>query len=329
MNPVLKEYKGFIAAVSVALIGVGGCVAFSWFAYQNREKAMQSFKSKSDEINRYRSAVPPPTKAHSEQLQKQFDEVEKTVQTLRSAVVANDIFSLQPISPQDFQKALNEKAQALFKKARKDDKSGKDSVTLPVTEGESSAESFFYLSFKEFKTKPPSPEQAPVLNRQLLLTELILNLLLDNNPLSIRKVKLMDHEPPPPTPPPSKPSGNKKDVKAEPQAPSLNAQTFEVHFSARPESLREYLNALSTEKQAFFVVRNLKVVNSKEKEPPRKGENPSLPNIGSQGQPNLAPSVDASTKYILGDEFVDVELTVESLTLPPVADTSKKDAQKR
>ena len=329
MNSALKEYKGFIAAVSVALIGVGGCAAFSWFAYQNREKAMQSFKSKSDEINRYRSAVPPPTKAHSEQLQKQFDDVEKTVTALRSAVVANDNFSLQPISPQDFQKALNEKAQALFKKAKKDDKSGKESVTLPVTEGENSADSFFYLSFKEFKTKPPSPEQAPILNRQLLLTELILSLRLDNNPLSIRKVKLLDHESPPPTPPSSKTSGNKKDAKPEPQAPNLNAQTFEVHFSARPENLREYLNALSTEKQAFFVVRNLKVVNSKEKEPPRKGEAPPSPNVGSLGQPNLPPSVDASTKYILGDEYVDVELTVESLTVPPLADTAKKDAQKK
>ncbi len=329
MNPVLKEYKGFIAAVSVALVGVGGCAAFSWFAYQNREKAMQSFKSKSDEINRYRSAVPPPTKAHTEQLQKQFDEVEKTVQALRSAVVANDNFSLQPISPQDFQKALNEKAQALFKKAKKDEKSGKDSVTLPVTEGETSAESFFYLSFKEFKTKPPAPEQAPILNRQLLLTELILNLLLDNSPLSIRKVKLLDHEPLPATPPPAKPSGNKKDVKPVPKALTLNAQTFEVHFSVRPENLREYLNALSSEKQAFFVVRNLKVVNSKEKEPPRKGEAPSNLNGGAPGQSNLPPTVDASTKYILGDEYVDVELTLESLTVPPLTDTAKKDAQKR
>lgn len=329
MNPVLKEYKGVIAAVSVAVIGVGGCAAFSWFAYQSRETAMQSFKAKSDEINRYRSAVPPPTKTHSEQLQKQLDEVEKTVQALRSAVVANDAFSLQPISPQDFQKALNEKAQALFKKARKDEKSGRDSVGLPVTEGENSADSFFYLSFKDFKTKPPSPEQAPVLNRQLLLTELILNLLLDNSPLSIRKVKLMDHEPPPPTPPPTKTSGNKKDVKTEPQTPPLNAQTFEVHFSARPENLREYLNALTTEKQAFFVVRNLKVVNSKEKEPPRKGETASSLSVGSLGQPNLPPTGDVSTRYILGDEYVDVELTVEALTVPPLADTSKKDAQKR
>ena len=330
MNPVLKEYRGVIAAVSVAVLGAGGSGAFCWFAFQAREESTQLLKSKSDEINRFRSATPPPSKQHSEQLLQQFKEVEKTVGTLRKAVVDNDTFSPQPISPQDFQKALNEKAQALFKKA------DKDSVALPVSEGETAADSFFYLSFKEFKTKPPSPEKAPALNRQLLLTELLLNLLLDNHPLSIKKVKLLEPEAPPviaPPPVPNKTAGGKKDAKPEPPPapappPKLNAQGFEVHFSARPENLREFLNALSTQKQAFFVSRNLKVANSKEKEAPKKGE--SSPNQGAFSLTAApAAAADNSAKYVLGDEFVDVELTLESLTVPPLAENAAKDAQKR
>jgi hypothetical protein len=109
----------------------------------------------------------------------------------------------------------------------------------------------------------------------------------------------------------------------------LNAQAFEVHFSARPENLREFLNALCTQKQAFFVPRNLKVVNSKEKEAPKKGESSSSQSAFSLSTAPSAAAADNSAKYVLGDEFVDVELTLESLTVPPLAENPTKDAPKR
>jgi len=334
MNPVVKEYKGVIASASVALIAICGTAAFAWFAYQDRDQAIQLLKSKSDEINRFRSATPPPTKDHSKQLIQQYEAVEKNHQELRKAIADNDKFAPQPISPQDFQKALNERAQSLFKRA------DKDSVALPIAEGETNADSFFYLGFKEFKLKPPSPDKAPALQRQLLLTDLLLNLLLDNHPISIRKVRLFESDPvPPPAPAPNNKNAadKKKDSKVDPQSapmpPVLKAQTFELQFSARPEHLRDFLNAVTSEKKAYFVPRNIKVVNSKEKEPPKKGEtSPATATTNSpfQTTPTTpAASADNSVRYVLGDEYVDVELTLESLSVLPVTEETTKDAPKR
>lgn len=337
MNPVIKEYKGVIASASVALVAVSGAATFSWFAFQERDQAIQSLKAKSEEINRFRSATPPPTKEHSKQLVQQYEAVEKTFQELRKAVADNDKFTPQPISPQDFQKALNDKAQFLFKRAEK------DAVVLPVAEGETSADSFFYLNFKEFKLKPPAPEKAPVLQRQLLLTELLLNLLLDNHPISIRKVRLFEAEPPaPPAPTAAANKGNsdkKKDAKADPAPaqlpPVLKSQSFELQFSARPEHLRDFLNALASEKKAYFVPRNIKVVNSKEKEPPKKGDaapaaTASLSPFQNTSATPAAPApADNSVRYLLGDEYVDVEITLDSVSVQPLPEEPAKEAPKK
>jgi len=330
MNPVVKEYKGLIAAATFAVLGVSASGAFVWFAYQDRVTETQLLKKRSDEINRFRNASPPPTKDHSKQLQLQLEATEKAYKTLREALIENDKFPPNAISPQDFQKSLNEKAQALFKKSEK------ETVTLPISEAEGNTDSFFYLSFKEFKTKPPSPEKAPGLNRQLQITELLLNHLIDNHPLAIRKVRLVEPEPPPLAPPLGKAAAAKKDAKpVEPPAPPMVAQTFDIHFSARPENLREFLNALAKEKQAFFVPRNLKVVNSKEKESPKKGEAPiagAALALGQQNAPTAPTSpiaADNSARYVLGDEFVEVELTVDALTVPPQTDAPTKDVPKR
>jgi hypothetical protein len=321
MNPILREYKGLIAAVTASVLGMGGSAWFFWSRYEAQEKALQTLKSKSSEITRFRNALPPPTQENAVISQRELKKVDETVAALRSAVLGNDAFPLSSISPQDFQKILNDKAQALFERSKK------ESVVIPFPEGESSGESYFYLSFKEFKSKPPSPEKAPVLHRQLLLTELILNLLLDKHPQSIAKVRLFDHDPAPVVPPP-KPSSSKKDSKPEPPlpAPSLNAQTFEVHFSGSVETLRDYLNAITSQKQAFFVVRSLKVTNSKEKEPPLKESEEQrsarVKDDKEKGRPERPMDV-------VGSETVSVELILESLTVPPVTDAQTKDAPKK
>jgi hypothetical protein len=324
MKPAIKQYKGVIASATLAIVAISASGAFVWFAFEDREAATLLLKSRSEEINRFRNANPPPSKEHSRQLQVQLEAAENAYHGLRSALVQNDTFPLQPISPQDFQKALNEKAQALLKKAEK------ETVTLPVAEAEGNTDSFFYLSFKEFKTKPPAPEKAPALNRQLQLTELLLNHLLDNHPLSIRKVRLLEPDLPLVATNASKGGASKKDAKpVEPPAPAMVAQSFDLHFSARPENLREFLNALSAEKQAFFVPRNLKVVNSKEKDSPKKGETSvSGATIASIGG-GASASGDNSARYVLGDEHVEVELTIDALTVPPQTEAPSKDAPKK
>ncbi len=320
-----KETRSLIGTATIAVICVSGSAAFVWNATQEREAATQLLQKRSEEINRFRNATPPPTKDHAKQLQTQLDAAEATYRGLRTAISEVDKFPLQTISPQEFQKSLNEKAQALLKKAEKED------VKLPLNETEGNSDSFFYLGFKDYKTKPPAPEKAPALNRQLQASELLLNLLLDSHPMAIRKVRLFEPEPLPPPTSPTKPGG-KPDPKATavvPPAPALAAQGFDVQFSARAESLREFLNALTHENRAFFVTRNLKVTNSKEKEPLKKGETAVNPNavLGGQSAPNAGG--DSVGRYVLGDEYVEVEMTIEMLSIPPQAEASATEAPKR
>ena len=322
MNAKLKEYRAVLGAAAFALISIGACAGFVWITASERAEAIELLKQRSQEINRFRGATPPPSKDHSKQLKQQLDETESAYEVLREAIASRDKIRVKPISPQEFQQSLNKKAQTLLKKAET------ESVALPPSETEGSNDSFFYLSFKEFKTKTPSPEKAPELNRQLLATELLVNLLLDNHPLAIRKIRLVEPELPE-VQTPVKPSGKgaKAEAKAPPKGPAFNIQGFDLHFSAKPNSLREFLNALAAEKQAFFVPRNLKVTNSKEKEPPKKAEqNPAPSSLSASVATDAGEN---AARFVLGDEYVEVELSLDLLSLPPEPERHEKEAQKR
>jgi hypothetical protein len=104
----------------------------------------------------------------------------------------------------------------------------------------------------------------------------------------------------------------------QPTAPVLSALGFDLKFTASPDSLRDFLNALTRDKQAFFVVRRFKVTTlSKDGVPmlaPSKAAIATPVEPAAPGQPQAAPVA----QYILGDEHVEVEMRVDLLTaLPP------------
>ena len=314
MNPTLKEYRAVFGTAAVSLLCIGGSAALLWFSMQERIAAVELLSKRSSEINRFRNATPPPSKEHTKQLEKQLAETEAAYQKLRKAIIDTHKFPIRAVSPQDFQKTLNEKAQALWKRAEQ------ESINLPVPEGESGTESFFYLSFKDYKSKPPSSEKAPLLNRQFQITEALLLLLMESHPISIHKVRLLEAEAPRPVP------GAKGSAAAEAKKakPTFEVQGFDLHFSIRPENLRSFLNSLASDKRAFFVARNLKIVNSKEKEPLKKadlGASAGGLNPAGGGQENAA-------RYVLGEEFVEVELTLDMMNLAPETQNSSKDVSK-
>lgn len=340
MNLFPKEYRLLLGTAITSAVCISGGAAFVWHSSQESRAAVQLLEKRSAEINRYRNATPPPSGEQLKQLQLQFNSLESKYRALHEKVGALDKFPVQSVSPQEFQKALNERVQNLQKKAEK------NSVALPPDKDQST-ENYFYLGWSDYKSKPPSPESAPTLLKQLQVAEHLFSLLLDSNPLSIRKIRLYKPEPPAPAaaPQPKPVAAAKNDAKnAVPPVPDATpspvqpTQGYELSFSARPEALREFLNALAKEEKAFFVTRSLKITNSKEKEPPKKGGD----GIAS-ASPSLAPASllsgtipaatgaqspeDNSAKFILGDEFVDVEMTIELLALQesPVS----KEAPKR
>ena len=114
-----KEYRPLLGTAVASAICISGGAAFLWHSAQDNQAAIQLLEKRSTEINRFRNATPPPSAEHLKQLQQQLSLVESKYRALNDQVAALDKFPVTPVSPQEFQKALNERVQNLQKKAEK------------------------------------------------------------------------------------------------------------------------------------------------------------------------------------------------------------------
>lgn len=308
MNLLSKEYRAIFGASTFALLCVGGGGAFLWTAAQDRDAAVEELQKRSKDFDRLRSVSPAPTDESRRQLEQQEKAATAAANKLLAAWTAVNV-PLEKIQSQDFQTALNTKTQSFIAKA------AKSRVSIPRGTRESDP---FSMDFDEFIKKVPSEERAPFVNRQLIAADRLLNTLLDSKPLSLISFKIdrkeeskdspKDVKEPKPDPKSGKPS------QAQPPVRVLSTLGFDLKFTATPDSFRDFLNALTRDKQAFFVVRRLKVTTlSKEGVPmvaPGKAVVAAPVEPTNPGQPQ-APAV---AQYILGDEHVEVEMRVDLLS---------------
>ena len=169
----------------------------------------------------------------------------------------------------------------------------------------------------------------PIASRRLSAADTLLDSLLESRPISLRAFKIRTPEQlseletanKPAPPPPSKPDPKAPKVVAPPPPPKpiLEAQTYTLQFTARPDSLRDFLNTVAAETRGLFVTRRLKIVNNKEKEPPIKGALGANSET-AQGSGSLGGS-GSFARYVLGDENVEVEMSVDLISL--VGDTAQ------
>jgi len=183
------------------------------------------------------------------------------------------------------------------------------------------------MDFDQYLKKLPAPEAVPLASRRLCGADTLLDDLLESRPISLRGFKIRTPEQLSEAESAAKQAvqasnkPNSKTPKAAtpptpaPAKPVLEAQTFTIQFTARPDSLRDFINTLANESRGIFVTRRIKIVNNKEKEPPLKGNQVGL----STGEP--APVVSqlgggtSFGRYVLGDENVEVEMTVDLMSL--------------
>lgn len=312
MNLFSKEYRAIAGASAFALLGVGGSGMFLWQAHERQATALEEMLKRNKEFDGLRAGTPAPTEESRKQIEGRKKTAIASVNELRRALTAMNI-PLEKIQPQEFQTALNTKTQNFIAKATK------SRISLPRGAKESDP---FSMDFDEFIKRVPSEDRVSAVNRQLTAADHLLNTLLDSKPLSLIGFKIDRTEE---TKEPKESKELKPDSKSgkggtqpQPTAPVLSALGFDLKFTASPDSLRDFLNALTRDKQAFFVVRRIKVTTlSKEGVPmlaPSKAAvaNPAEP--AAPGQPQAAPVA----QYILGDEHVEVEMRVDLLTaLPP------------
>jgi hypothetical protein len=306
MNLLSKEYRSIAGALIFALALISTSVAYLWTSLDLRNQNIGILTKRGKELQSLRTGNPPPTSDHLKQLEKQLEQAHQSFNDLHSVLCKLNI-PLDKIPPQDFKASLNAKSKEFSARAEK----GK--VAIPLS---------FYMDFDLYTNKLPSEEAVPQVNRQLIASELILNSFLESKPIALKAFRIIRPESAALTSATSTAATTKADPKIaqKSEAPTiLSSQSFEIQFSSSPESLRAFLNGITSENRAFFAVRQIKVVNSKEKEPPRKGEvlspvSDSFTNLANAGQPK----VENVAQYILGDEHVEVDVQIDLVSFLPV-----------
>jgi hypothetical protein len=319
MNLLSKEYRAVLWALVFALLIVGGSTAFVWTALQERNAAVAELEMGGKDYERHRLVSPAPTEGSRRQLEQQEQDARAAANKLLAAIDAMNI-PLEKIQPQDFQSALNSKTQSFTARA------AKSRVTIPRGVRESEP---FSLDFDEFIKKVPSEERAPLVNRQLIAADRLLNTLLDSKPIALVSFKIERKEEP--KDPPREAKETKADAKsgkavqAPPTVRVLATQGFDLKFTATPDSFRDFLNALTRDKKAFFVVRRLRVTTLSKEGVPMLAPSKSI--VAATVEPpttGQTPAASAVAQYILGDEHVEVEMRVDLLTsllaeVPPLS----------
>jgi hypothetical protein len=331
MNSIPKEYNPLIASAFAVVAAVGGSLYFAIDALNIESESLESLSSISQKIEKLNKSPLPPTTEYLKALESQKSVIAEKIESLQQQVRKIDVPTLD-MSPEDFQKALNEKAQSIAEKA------AKEAIQIPAD---------FYLDFNQYLQKLPSKELTPFMGRQLSAVGLLLDILLDSLPLELKSFErktadrvpdytIQDAAPNAAASPQAAPSStnagpkSSKKEEAAPKRASLSAQSFDLAFSTRPERLRTFLNAVSAERTAFFIVRNLKVANSKQKGPLKNNDPQAADASGNIADTNLsdplsAPSSEAASPYIVGDEHVDVKISIDLVALAPVQEPAPQN----
>jgi hypothetical protein len=328
MNSIPKEYNLVVGCAFAVVVAFGGSLYFAIDALNLESESLESVSTISQKIEKLNKSPIPPTTEYLKALESQKSAITEKIESLQQLARKIDIPTVD-MSPEDFQKALNQKAQNIAEKA------AKESIQIPAD---------FYLDFNQYLQKLPNKEITPFMGRQLSAVGLLLDILLDSLPLELKSFERKSADKLPdytivdtttntatttqaaPSSANASAKGSKKQESA-PRKASLSAQSFELAFSTRPERLRTFLNAISSEQGAFFIIRNLKVTNSKQKGPlkntePQPGEIPGNIPDPNVPDPLAAPTNEAASPYIVGEEHIDVKISIDLVALAPVQDPS-------
>ncbi|MEI6714918.1 MAG: Amuc_1100 family pilus-like protein [Verrucomicrobiota bacterium] len=330
MSPVLKENLNLIIAGSISALLVGGSGYYLYQAFDINQAAFKELETVSASLTKIQDVKPTPNEDNLTELHKQREDAKKAFDTLTAEVKALEM-PLEEITPPDFQKRLNEKVQALAKLAES------NGVQIPQN---------FYLNFERYSKSVPKPEVTPLLNRQLVVANLLSELLFQTVPSELKAFERQEFDlekdaatlakeaaPAPAKEKEGKKKSEDKDKskdKAEAQKPMLTGQSYKLQFVTRPTNLREFLNLVTAQKSCMLVIRELKVLNEKQKGPAKRNDaDPlgaatpatagapavNLAHLGgpaaAEGANSNAPAAADVGQFIVGDEKIEVTLRVE------------------
>lgn len=306
MNPIaiwLSENKlaASLAAAFLLCTSIAGWMTFG--AWERYATAYQEYADSVAKLTKLNQQNPFPSEANRTQFQStlvreqaEIDNLLKSLQAYRIPAF-NDLEKAKPQDrPQLFQDALRSQVTAVRTAATA------NGVTIPLG---------FYLGLEEYENRPPSPEEAPKLSRQLTALNWIAEkmvsrqgLILSEFSMALPATTTKPVETLKKTPPPA-------EYKS--RAPYETLGSIKTSFRCDPSFLRDFLNDISSAPY-FFVIESIQVQNSVGEAPRRNA--PAQPGtqtpVAADGQAPVQ-----RLPIIVGRELINVSLKIRFLEFPP------------
>jgi hypothetical protein len=180
------------------------------------------------------------------------------------------------------------------------------------------------MGFDQYQSKPPKESAAPALLRELRAIEVVVNLLLEAKEaelVEINRSELKEEK--------NQPDAPRKDEKGgNPRKKLVQKAEFQIKFKTNQERFQKVFNEIISNKQQFFIVRNLFVKNEKIDPPskvaalpPQGGPTATPPTPTSPGNPVTPPPPPArearttNLESVFGTEKVEVTLDIDILEI--------------
>jgi len=284
-NPILSSLLGIL------LLASGGMTYLAIDSSASHEQAVNSYSSEVKNVENIKKRSLFPNEQTKKKIEDQNKEYKEKIKLLIGKLSKMEV-PLEPITPQEFQDKLRNAVNQI--RATAQDKK----VKLPEK---------FFLGFEDYQTQLPTPEMAPLLYRELNNIQNFITQLINLQVSSIDRLERKPTEPALAQPPTESPK-NKKDKTQSPQSPIFTISTFNIGFTAALDKCRYAINDILTN-NAFLVIRNLDMENSKPTAPSKKASTDEFSGIPDQTKSDTRSNI----KVIFGQELVKTSLTIEIL----------------
>lgn len=261
----VSENKFLTGFGGVILVSIGALGYLTWSAMGKYETAVGEFDSAVTALRNTESSKPSPSDANFKELAAQKQEIGDKIDALHKDLKSR-VLVTQPLTKEQFQDKLKDAVAGISAKA----------IERNVTLGEKQDK--FYMGYAKYQSAPPDDSAAPALGRQLRAIELIMGVLINDCGGGIELKELKREELPEErgtkrAKPSNQGSKNKKggkDADADSSGQHLvEKSTVSVKFLGQDKALRQFLNAIASHPQQFFIIRSVNVQNERTESPPK------------------------------------------------------------
>jgi hypothetical protein len=288
-----KENPILTAILAILLTGAGAMTYFAIDAGAQYDAAVENYNTQVKNVEAIKKKSPYPTIDVQEKHEGYLKQYRESLETYRSSLHKMEL-PLEPITPQEFQDNLRNAVNNIRAKAQE------KKVKLPEK---------FYLGFEDFQSQLPTPEAAPILNREFKTIQKLVNQLVD---WKVDSIDLLDRKQPTPQAAPAPPPAQgKKPADAAPAAPKIGVRNLSLTFTSSLEKCRYALNEIPKSPE-FLIIRNLTIENTKPA-PPSRTDKADQENLAQSSAGKDSPK---TIQVVLGAELVKSSLNIEILDFP-------------